>query len=137
MDPITAVGLVGTVVQVVDFSSKVVSKSTELYRSGRAALAENADIEIVETDLLRLNTRLRQSTTVGDQDLQVLCRACSDVADQLLAALAKLKVNGKGQKWQSLRKALMTIWSKEHIVQLERRLASGDSLSTVVCMCTT
>ena len=98
MDPITAVGLVGTVVQLIDFSSKIVSKSTELYRSGSGVLAENADIETVTAHLSKLNTQLKQSTAVGDPDLQVLCRACGDVADQLLAALAKLKVTGKGQK---------------------------------------
>jgi hypothetical protein len=43
-------------VQFVDFSSKVVSKSTKLYRLGRGALAENADIETVAADLLKLNT---------------------------------------------------------------------------------
>lgn len=124
MDPITAVSLAGTVVQFVDFTSKVVSKSTELYRSGRDALAENVDIETTASDLTKLNTRLKQTTAVSDPDLQALCQACGDVADQLLAALAKLKVNDKGQKWQSLRKALRSIWSKEEIMQLEQRLAS-------------
>jgi hypothetical protein len=124
MDPITAVNLVGTIVQLVDFSSKLISKSTELYRSGRGVLTENAHIETATEDLSKLNTRLKQSTAAGDADLQVLCQACSDVADQLLAALAKVKVNNKGQKWQSLTKALRSIWSKEEIQQLEQRLAS-------------
>jgi hypothetical protein len=124
MDPITAVSLAGTVIQFVDFTSKLVSKSTELYRSGRGVLAENADIETTTADLTKLNGRLKQTTAVGDSDLQALCQACGDVAEQLLAALAKVKVNGKGQKWQSLRKALRSIWSKEEIGQLEQRLAS-------------
>jgi molecular chaperone GrpE (heat shock protein) len=122
MDPITAVSLVGTIVQLVDFSIKVVSKSTELYRSGRGVLTENTQIETATKDLSKLNAQLKQSTAAGDTELQVLCQACSDVADQLLAALAQVK--GKEQKWQSLRKALRSILSKEEIRQLEFRLAS-------------
>jgi hypothetical protein len=124
MDPIAIVGLVGTVVQFVDFSIKVVSKSTELYRSGTDALAENADIETTAQDLLKLNTRLKQSVAVGDTDLQTLCKSCCDVGDELIAALSKVKVDGKGRKWQSLRKALRSIWSKEEILQLKNRLES-------------
>jgi hypothetical protein len=124
MDPITIVGLVGTVVQFVDFSSKIVSKSTELYRSGTDALAENADIEITTKDLLKLNTRLKQSIPVGDTGFQTLCQSCCGVGDELIAALSKVKVDGKGRKWQSLRKAIRSIWSKEDILQLEKRLAS-------------
>jgi hypothetical protein len=124
MDPITAVSLVGAIVQFVDFSSKILSKTTELYRSSRSALAENVDIETITADLAKLNTRLKQSITASDRDLQALCDACGGLAEQLLAALAKVKVDSKGQKWQSLRKALRSIWSKEKIKELEERLAS-------------
>lgn len=124
MDPITAVSLVGTIVQLVGLSIKIVSKPTVLYRSGRGMLTENAQIETATEDLSKLNAQLKRSTAAGDTELLVLCQACSDVADQLLAALAQVKVKGKGQKWQSLRKALRSIWSKEEIQQLEFRLAS-------------
>jgi len=127
MDPLTAVGLAGTIVQFVDFTTKIVSKSTELYRSGRGVLAENANIETTTADLKELNSRLEQTTAVHDPDLQALCQACGEVADQLLTALAKLRVTCQGQKWQSLRKALRSIWSKEDITQLEQRLASFRS----------
>jgi hypothetical protein len=127
MDPLTAVSLAGTVIQFVDFTAKVVSKSTELYRSGSGTLVENANIETTAADLKKLNAQLKQTTAVGDPDLKALCQACSDVADQLLAALTKVRVNSTGQKWQSLRKALRSIWSKEEITQLEQRLASFRS----------
>lgn len=35
LDPLTAVGLAGTVVQFVDFSTKLVSHSVELYEKGK------------------------------------------------------------------------------------------------------
>jgi hypothetical protein len=127
MDPLTAISLAGTIVQFVDFTTKFVSKSTELYRSGSGVLAENANIEKTTADLKKLNHRLEQTAAAHEPDLQTLCQACGEVADQLLNALAKLRVTGQGQKWQSLRKALRSIWSKADITQLEQRLASFRS----------
>jgi urease accessory protein UreF len=127
MDPITTVSLVAIIVQLVDFSCKVLSNSTEFYRSAGGVLIENAHIETTVTDLSKLNTRLKQSSAAGDTELQTLCEACNDVADQLLITLSKVKVNGKGQRWQSFRKALRSIWSKDKIQQLEQRLASFRS----------
>jgi hypothetical protein len=122
MDPITAIGLVGTIAQLVDFSSEIISKSTELYQTG--ASVEHSHVETTAADLEKLNTRLKQSTAASDPDLQVLCQACSKVGDQLQAALSKVAVNGKGQKWKSFRKALRSIWNKEEIRILENQLSS-------------
>jgi hypothetical protein len=122
MDPITAVGLAGTVIQLVDFSIKIVSKSSELYLSGSDGTVENQSIEEATKDLTKLNDQVK-SSSVGDSDLQKLCKACGDAADELLVALSKVKVNGNGRAWQSFRKALRSIWSKEKIQELEKRLA--------------
>lgn len=121
MDPISAVSLAGTVVQLVDFSIKIVSKTSELYRSSSNGLVENQSIDKVTKDLTKLNNQLKDSN-VGDADLQELCKACGDAADELLRALSKVKVEGKGRIWQSFRKALISVWSKEGIQELEKRL---------------
>lgn len=122
MDPISAVSLAGTVVQLVDFSIKIVSKSSELYRSGSDGPVENQSIDKATKDLTKLNDQLKDSS-VSDSDLLELCKACGDAADELLTALSKVKVDGKGRTWQSFRKALRSIWSKEEIQELEKRLA--------------
>ena len=54
MEPLTIIRLVGNIVQFVDFSGKLISKSTELYRSGEGALAENIDTETATTHLVWL-----------------------------------------------------------------------------------
>lgn len=120
MDPISALSLAATVVQLVDFSIKIVSKSSELYRSN--GLVENQSIDKATKDLIKLNDQLKDSS-VSNSDLQELCKACGDAADELLTALSKVKVDGKGKAWQSFRKALRSIWSKEEIQELEKRLA--------------
>lgn len=124
MEPLTIIGLVGTIVQFVDFSGKLISKSTELYRSGEGALAENIDTETATTHLVLLNSKLQKTTvTTGDSALEKLCTSCGAVADDLLVALDKIKVKGISDRWKTIRKALQSVWSKEEIEGLERRLA--------------
>jgi hypothetical protein len=124
MEALTAISLVGNIVQFVDFGSKLISKSAQLYRSSEGALAENIDIEMATNDLVLLNNQLKTgASTTGDTALERLCKSCNDTADDLLAALDKVKVKGKQQKWKSIRKALQSEWSKGEIGQLEQRLA--------------
>jgi N-terminal domain on NACHT_NTPase and P-loop NTPases len=124
MDILATIGLVGNIVQFVDFGSKLVSKSAKLYRSSEGALEENIDTETATNHLLLLNDKLKDAaTSTGDTTLKDLCEACHTVARELLEALDKVKVKGKQQKWKSIRKALRSVWSKEDIEELERRLA--------------
>ena len=123
METLAIIGLVGNIVQFVDFSGKLISKSGELYRSSKGALAENSDIETAVNHLVLLNNKLKDTAiTTGDSALQSLCKSCGTTADQLLAALDKVKVKGKQDKWKSIRKALRSVWSKEEIEELGRRL---------------
>lgn len=63
MDPLTIIGLVGNIVQLVDFSGKLISKSTELYQSSEGALAENIYTETVTNHLDLLNNKLKNART--------------------------------------------------------------------------
>lgn len=123
MEALVVIGLVGNIVQFVDFSGKLISKSTELYRSSEGALTENIDIETVTNHLVLLNSKLKSTANnTGDSTLEGLCESCGAAAEELLAALDKVKVKGKQDKWKSIRKALRSVWSKEEIADLERRL---------------
>jgi len=124
MEALAAISLIGNVVQFVDFSSKLVSGSVQLYRSAQGALEDNIDTETATKHLLLLNHGLQDSaTSAGDGPLKSLCGSCHAVATELLEALAKLKVQGKKQKLKSIKMALQNLWSKEHIARLEGRLA--------------
>jgi hypothetical protein len=45
MEALVALGLVGNIVQLVDFSGKLISKSIQLHHSYDGALVENVDVE--------------------------------------------------------------------------------------------
>jgi hypothetical protein len=124
MEVLAAIGLVGNIVQFVDFSCKLISGSVRLYGSVEGALVENSEIEAVARDVVLLHEKLKGGTTsTSNAAIKSICQSCNNVSDELLDALHTLKVKGKYQRWTSLRKAFRSIWSKEKIEELERRLA--------------
>jgi len=124
MEALVAIGLVGNIIQFVDFSGKLITKSIELYHSYDGALAENVDIETATKHLTVLVKKLKDDAIItGDGALQNLSLACQKAAIDLLVALDKVKVKNRQQKWESIRKALRSVWSNEEIRELEQRLA--------------
>jgi hypothetical protein len=124
METLAIIGLVGNIVQFVDFSGKLISKSAELYRSTEGALAENIDIETATNHLVQLNNKLKDTAgATSDGALENLCTSCGAAAHELLTALDNIKARGEKDKWKSVRKALHSVWSKDKIKELERRLA--------------
>jgi hypothetical protein len=92
----------------VDFSSKLISKSAELYQS--SAVVGNVHTETATSHLVQLNDKLKiAATTTRDSALEKLYISCSTVTDELLTALDKVKVDGERSKWKSIRKALRTV----------------------------
>lgn len=125
MELIVAVGLVSSVVQLVEFSSSLISKTVEIYRSSDEILDENNAIKLAADHLVLLKDEVEgAASSAGDIALQNLCKAVTGAASELHAALQKLKVQGSKGKWKSMRKALRSVWSKEEVQGLERRLAS-------------
>lgn len=93
MEAVAAIGLIGNIVQFVDFSGKLI-KSVELYRSHNGTLAENVDIEAATKHLAALSQKLKDDAIiVGDGALQSLSHSCQEAADDLLAALNTVKAN--------------------------------------------
>jgi hypothetical protein len=123
METLATIGLIGNIVQFVDFSEKLVSKSIELYHSYDDALAENIDIETATKNLLILNDKLKNDITiVADEQLQRLCLSCQNAGNELLMTLNKIKVKDRQQIWESIRTTLRSVWSKKKIKGLEQRL---------------
>ena len=132
MDPFTALGLASSVIQIVDFSCRLVSKGQNIYKSADGSTATNIDTEIVAHDLDLLNSQLQRSfhestytepLSKEDQSLVDLCWKCSDLSSELKAKLDKLKVTGRHRKWKSARQALKSVSGKDGIEELANRLA--------------
>ena len=124
MEALAAVGLAASVLQFVDFASKVIKDSSELFKSSKGILAENEDLEAATEHLVFLNGKIKDAAIAASDDrLARLSKACHATADELVKTLNSLRASGKASKWTSLSKALQSVWKKEKIQDLEARLS--------------
>lgn len=146
MDPLTALSVAGTIVQFVDYGTKLLSQATELYKSSVGTLRSNNELELVTTDLRGLVAKLRQSyyseggAEPSSEDAQQrmsferLCDEAATLAEELIERLDKLKVkDGKQRIWRSLKQAVETAWSEKEVADMRKRLLSfREALETRV-----
>lgn len=132
--PLDALSVAGTVVQFVDFTIKLVSKGNEYYKSASGALVEHKDLELVATNMQKLNDNLNSSLRLFDkhsqlsaeeQALKTVVDACEGIVLQFRDALSKLKISGKNTRWKSFRQAFKSIWDKDNLDEMLRRLVSA------------
>jgi N-terminal domain on NACHT_NTPase and P-loop NTPases len=124
LDPITALGVAGNVVQFIDFGLKATSKAREIHRDSKGKTVADADLEVVTKDLVALNAQLYSSVGSSGQTeaLEELCERCAKTAGELLSALQSFTVTGKKTKWKSTRKALKSLWGREAVEEMKKRL---------------
>lgn len=127
IDPLSAIGLASSILQLVDFSCKLVSDGYEIYETGTLGGAD--ELELVTRDLVRLANDLtkhrpRPTTVSSDDDggLQKLAASCTTVADQLLHVLSSVKPRAPHDGVESFRKALRLARRRGAIENLEKRL---------------
>jgi hypothetical protein len=131
MDPLTALSVATSVIQIVDFGSKLVSRAGEIYRSAEGFSVSRSALKATTTDLKVLLVRLQDSLplvttniplTAEEVSLQALAKGCGEVARELLTRLEKLKKSDKAGKWGSIRLALLSVWSEKEIQEVSARL---------------
>ena len=144
LDPLTAFGLAGNVVQIVDFSIKLVSKGYQIRNSLDGSLPENHDTELVAVDLKAVVEQLSStldrapreypSLPFNQQDAELidLCQECKKIGEELIARLGMLKGGeSRHRQWKSIRQALKVIWEKDKVDSIARRLKLyRDQLNT-------
>lgn len=134
MAGLEALSLAATVVQFVDFASKLVSKGYHVYRSADGALPHSLEMEAVAKDLSHLTVRLQSrgslsnpsALTEDERALEELAEKCNEIATTLLSRLDKLKVKKEERHrgWKSVRQALKSVWNKKELDDLAQRLFS-------------
>jgi hypothetical protein len=142
MDGLSALGVAASVVQFLQFSGSLVSKSRQFYTQG--ALLKDVECEHASKRLGELTGQIRASLknleTSGSlssdaQALETICGNCMNLSAELLARLNELRVdeNYKRKKWKSFRQALKSLCSKDVVDGIAKRLADcRDELHTHV-----
>ncbi|KAL4910870.1 hypothetical protein BDW74DRAFT_172330 [Aspergillus multicolor] len=138
MEPLSALSIATAVIQIVEFATKLVSKSKELYTSESGVLADHAEKAAISSRLNSLSKGLllsvngiptSQKLSPAQEGLRQVAEETQVLAEDFLATLDRLKVDPTKRKWTSFRQALKSVWTKE---QLEGRMVILDRLGRVV-----
>ena len=128
LDPLTALGVVSSVIQIVDFGCKLVSETQEIYQSASGATRKHVtsleiteDINILYKDLLGQNQSFPKLSP-DDIALEKLVDSCSREAEELIKLLGKLKVPSDATQWESFKKAIKSKRKQGEVKDIETRL---------------
>jgi hypothetical protein len=122
MDPFTAIGLAGNIVQFVDFTGKLISGTLTWYHGNNS---EHVEMETLTEDIRCLAEKTRSPDTSAegmDKTLRTFSDQCIEVSDGLLRMLRSLKVDGKNKAWESFYKTLKQEWKRKDIRVPRERL---------------
>ncbi|KAF4633368.1 hypothetical protein G7Y89_g4751 [Cudoniella acicularis] len=125
---------IGAVSQDVKTISRSIKLSLNIRQNEIVEDLVNKNIDVVSasqelehlTKELKLSLNGQQSLCVNEdeQALNTICDSCVNIANELSEYLEKLKVKGqKYRRWKSFRQALKTVWRKEDIDNLVKRLS--------------
>ena len=126
MEPLSAIGIAGSIINFVDFTSKLISGTYEIYSSSAGATDEHADLAKVIEDVLDVTRRLSYSTrpamTDDETALLGLVSNCRELSQELVQVLKRLQTKNPKSKSESIRVALRSVCGKGKLESLENRI---------------
>lgn len=126
MEAVAAIGLASSILTFVDFSSKVISGTSQIYKSG--STPENAHIgKMVEGLRDAAEALCRDTPDTGsrhEQALKTLAGDCHSLGQDLIRLLETVKSTGpKTPLWKEARLALRSVRMRDQIKELDERLS--------------
>ncbi|KAI1084636.1 hypothetical protein F5B20DRAFT_575956 [Whalleya microplaca] len=125
MEPLAAIGLASGIITFIDFSWNIVSGTIEVYQSCTGVTKENARIGTIIEDLREYADQLISdgaSNSKQERALQRLAAQCSEVSEELIQKLEKLKAKENNSKWHSFKATWASMRKEKKIATIERRL---------------
>lgn len=128
LDPLTALSIASSVIQIVDFGCKLVSQSQEIYYSANGATKDNVtsgeitkDINLLYKDLISKDRNF-QMLDDDDRALGKLVDSCLREVEALMNLLAELEVPPDATQWKSFKNAIKSARKKGKVKDIETRL---------------
>ncbi|ORY05157.1 hypothetical protein BCR34DRAFT_439739, partial [Clohesyomyces aquaticus] len=131
MDPFSALGLAGNIVQFVDFGTRISGRIYELYNSASGLAASHTEIVDMAERLQQLADRLAQVTSTAEEDASpivdkksfvTLLFLCRSTAQDLISMVDDLKVDKSHKLWSSIRQGFRATRKREQIEKLINRM---------------
>jgi hypothetical protein len=123
MEPLSALGLAGAIVQFVDFCSKLLDGAVTAYSQGSAFSPEISDLSDVTRDLANVTSQLAAPPpNRQDEALCKLAANCQAVSNELQDILKDFMARTAKSKRESLRVAWVHLMKRKEIASLQARL---------------
>ncbi|PMD19918.1 hypothetical protein NA56DRAFT_574848 [Hyaloscypha hepaticicola] len=142
MEVLAAFSLSGTILEFARFGMELLSDGRELYKSSQGALSANEQLELATSDLRALLVKLRSrhrppviaQDEKDEETFQRILHRAEETAKELVERLERLKVKGpKSRKWESVRKAVQSVWTKDEVEALTKKLERfKDAMDTLI-----
>jgi uncharacterized protein Yka (UPF0111/DUF47 family) len=123
MDPITAVGFAASILNLIDYSHKVITGTIEVFKSG--STSQNVHISEIIDDLEDTAAELSKwppGKSNHEKDLRQLSVSCQELAQRLINLLARLTTTPGKSKWMSVKVALRSMRKDGEVEELEKQL---------------
>lgn len=131
MDPLTAIGLASSIVQFVDFATKLIHGAKEIYVSATGSTEENDSLENVVSEMQRLAQKFHHPQTArqteDERALSRLAAECKILSDQILGLLTSIRPKHVKSKREAVWAALKNKWNERDKQELEKRLKNCRS----------
>ena len=134
MEPLSAFALASSVLQVVEFGVKVISKATEYRHSEDARLFEHENLRGIAESLNGMNDRL--STSLEHQTASRQLEAeelhliktneeCLQISRDFIKSLDDLKLKDQRAIFAAVRMSLRALWHKDKIENMEKTVSQA------------
>lgn len=114
MEPLSILGVVASIVQIIDFTTKLTTGARQAYISGTGAISANEDIKFCAADLQHLCQGLQSSLQADNSNganseaLRHLAKRCQTISERVLALLHELAAKDPTSKLSCFVSALKT-----------------------------
>lgn len=128
MDPLSAIGLVSSVITFIDFGYEIISAAREVRMSATGTTAANKHIEFLNTrmEAVAIDLVAAKSNRIGmsadTRRLTELADKCLQLSNELKGLLDKLRANNPKSKRQILSAIMQNVRKKDQKRDLEARL---------------
>lgn len=132
MDPLTAIGLAGNIINFIEFSFKVIAGGHSIANSVSGMTPENASLDVILDDLKAVTKGLLieipdLAGSDNEKELARLATSCYHLSKELSEILAPLRLSEGRSKWQGMKVKWRSLRKEKEIESIERRLNDFQS----------
>ncbi|CAI6339389.1 unnamed protein product [Periconia digitata] len=130
MEPLSAFGLAAGILQIIDFSTRLLSTGQQLYQDG--STVQNSEFTLIADDLSSMNDKIkswaRPDQSVSgplakeNQALETLADEIAKIVGELNRVLLRVRRKGEATIFKSFKQAVSTMWNKSKIDEIMQRL---------------